>query len=88
MIQTCLPRPNSLTNSMHFWWADPSNEIQNYKKMRRVGETGDGRYKIYISHHISLMKKTFTLHLSGSAVSPIMFTLNVDIQNMKMQLTN
>ena len=23
----------------------------------KVGETGDGRYKIYISHHISLMKK-------------------------------
>ena len=22
-----------------------------------VGETGDGRYKIYILHHISLMKK-------------------------------
>ena len=24
---------------------------------RLVGETGDGRYKIYILHHISLMKK-------------------------------
>ena len=34
-----------------------SNALEMNFIMRRLGETGYGRYKIYILHHISLMKK-------------------------------
>ena len=37
-----------------------SFQLHSKTKQEEVGETEDGRYKIYILHHISLMKNFYT----------------------------
>ena len=56
-------------------------------KLLEVEETGNGRYKIYISHDISLMKEL--LHSILGLLLAIMFTLILGtqgIQNMKTSI--